>query len=121
MQLAEQAFLDEFARLVTRLCERVADEGSEGKVFRDSAVNNLTEFFARFRDLNVRSNVQLDELVERRSGRSAASVPRTCATARPCASGSRRSCPRSRPRSTRCWSSGRGGGSCARRPSSGEA
>jgi hypothetical protein len=65
VQLAEQAFLDEFARLVTRLCERVADEGSEGKVFRDSAVNNLTEFFARFRDLNVRSNAQLDELVER--------------------------------------------------------
>jgi hypothetical protein len=65
VQLAEQAFLDEFARLVTRLRERVADEGGEGKVFRDSAVNNLTEFLARFRDLNVRSNARLDELVER--------------------------------------------------------
>jgi hypothetical protein len=64
VQLAEQAFLDEFARLVSHLCERVSDEGGEGKVFRDSAVNNLGEFFARFRELNVRSNAQLDELVE---------------------------------------------------------
>ncbi len=65
VQLAEQAFLDEFARLVAHLCERVADEGGEGKVFRDSAVNNLSAFFDRFRELNVRSNAQLDELVER--------------------------------------------------------
>jgi hypothetical protein len=65
VQLAEQAFLDEFARLVSHLCERVSDGGGEGKVFRDSAVNNLSEFFSRFRELNVRSNTQLDELVER--------------------------------------------------------
>jgi hypothetical protein len=32
-------------------------------VFRDSAMINLTEFFERFRSLNVRSNEQLDELV----------------------------------------------------------
>jgi hypothetical protein len=63
VRLAEQAFLDEFARLVSHLCERVGDEGGEGKVFRDSAVNNLAEFFARFRALDVRSNAQLDELV----------------------------------------------------------
>jgi hypothetical protein len=65
VQLAEQAFLDEFARLVSHLYERVSDEGGEGKVFRDSVVNNLGEFFARFRELNVGSNAQLDELVER--------------------------------------------------------
>jgi hypothetical protein len=65
VQLAEQAFLDEFARLVSHLCERVGDAGGEGKVFRDSAVNNLAEFFSRFRALDVRSNAQLDELVER--------------------------------------------------------
>jgi hypothetical protein len=65
VRLAEQAFLDEFARLVSHLCERVSDAGGEGKVFRDSAVNNLGEFFARFRELNVRSNAQLEELVER--------------------------------------------------------
>ena len=33
--------------------------------FRDSAVTNLTEFFERFRTLNVRSSDQLDELVAR--------------------------------------------------------
>ena len=33
------------------------------KVFRDSAVNNLAEFFQRFRQLNVRSNDHLDQLV----------------------------------------------------------
>jgi hypothetical protein len=65
VQLAEQAFLDEFARLVAHLCERVSDDGGEGKIFRDSAVTNLSEFFARFRALNVRSNAQLEELVER--------------------------------------------------------
>ena len=33
------------------------------KIFRDSAVENLAEFFQRFRQLNVRSNDELDELV----------------------------------------------------------
>ena len=33
-------------------------------MFRDSAVNNLNEFFQRFRTLNIRSNEQLDELVD---------------------------------------------------------
>jgi hypothetical protein len=49
---------------VAHLAERVTDEGGEGKVFRDSAVNNLGDFFARFRELNVRNNQQLDALVE---------------------------------------------------------
>lgn len=63
VQLAEQAFLEEFARLVAHLTERLTDEGGDGKVFRDSAVGNLAEFFERFKSLNVRSNAQLDELV----------------------------------------------------------
>jgi len=33
--------------------------------FRDSSVTNLIDFFERFRRLNVRSNEQLDELVQR--------------------------------------------------------
>jgi hypothetical protein len=36
----------------------------EQTVFRDSALTNLTEFFARFKSLNVRSNAELDHLVE---------------------------------------------------------
>jgi hypothetical protein len=65
VQLAEQAFLDEFAKLVSHLTERISGVGEDGKpkVFRDSAVGNLGEFFEKFRSLNVRSNEQLDSLV----------------------------------------------------------
>jgi hypothetical protein len=65
VQLAEQAFLDEFSKLVSHLSERVGGTGEDGKpkVFRDSAIGNLGEFFERFRSLNVRSNDQLDQLV----------------------------------------------------------
>jgi len=66
VQLAEQAFLDELSRLVEHITERLSgqDDGKP-RVFRDSAVTNLTEFFERFRTLNVRSSEQLDELVAR--------------------------------------------------------
>jgi hypothetical protein len=66
VQLAEQAFLDELNNLVSHLTERLTgqDDGKP-KIFRDSAVENLTEFFERFGRLNVRSNAELDELVER--------------------------------------------------------
>jgi hypothetical protein len=65
VRLAEQAFIDEFARLVSHLTERITGTNEDGsqKVFRDSAVENLDGFFERFRSLNVRSNQQLDELV----------------------------------------------------------
>src|SRR5271166_1136198 len=65
VQLAERAFLDEFARVVTHLTERISGTNEDGtpKVFRDSAVDNLCEFFERFRSLSVRSNQQLDDLV----------------------------------------------------------
>lgn len=63
VQLAEQAFIDELAKLVSHLTERLTGDG-EPKIFRDSAVTNLTEFFQRFQKLNVRSNAELDGLVE---------------------------------------------------------
>ena len=65
--LAERAFADEFARLVEHLAERLSGAGEDGspKVFRDSAVGNLREFFDRFKELNVRSDPDLDALVER--------------------------------------------------------
>ena len=65
VQLAEQAFLDEFAKVVAHLTERISGINEDGtlKVFRDSAIDNLCDFFERFRSLNVRSNQQLDELV----------------------------------------------------------
>ena len=65
VRLAEQAFLEDFARLVSHLTERITGTNEDGsqKVFRDSAVDNLWDFFERFRSLNVRSNQQLDDLV----------------------------------------------------------
>ena len=64
VQLAEQAFVEELSKLVTHLTERLAgNEDGKPKVFRDSAVGNLQEFFERFRSLNVRSHEQLDQLV----------------------------------------------------------
>lgn len=65
VQLAEQAFLAEFARLVTHLTERLGqDPDGQRRVFRDSAVTNLLEFFQRFKHLNLRSSQELDHLVE---------------------------------------------------------
>lgn len=65
VQLAEQAFLSEFAKLVFHLADRLGnDEDGERRIFRDSVVTNLTEFFQRFQALNVNSNEDLDRLVE---------------------------------------------------------
>jgi hypothetical protein len=66
VQLAEAAFTDELAKLVEHLAERITgDDDGRPKVFRDSVVENLQSFFERFRTLNIRSNDQLDELVDR--------------------------------------------------------
>ncbi len=61
--MAEQAFVGELAKLVSHLTERLTGEEGERKIFRDSAITNLVDFFERFRQLNVRSNAQLDDLV----------------------------------------------------------
>lgn len=64
VRLAEEAFTAELAKLVSHLSERITgQEDGKPKIFRDSAVENLKEFFDRFKLLNVRSNEQLDELV----------------------------------------------------------
>ena len=64
VRLAEQAFMEELQQLVTHLTERLTGQtDGKPKTFRDTAVGNLTEFFQRFRELNVHSNDQLDELV----------------------------------------------------------
>ena len=65
VKLAEEAFTSELAKLIEHLTERLS-AGPEGghKVFRDSAITNLTEFFGRFKTLNIRSNAELDGLVE---------------------------------------------------------
>ena len=69
VRLTEQAFMDELQQLVAHLTERLSGQADgKCKVFRDSAVNNLSEFFERFKQLNVRSNEDLDTLVEQCQG-----------------------------------------------------
>lgn len=64
VQLAESAFIEELSKMISHLTERLAGaEDGKPKIFRDSAIENLREFFERFRELNVRSNDQLDTLV----------------------------------------------------------
>lgn len=66
VRLAEEAFITELGRLVSHLAERLTgQEDGKPKIFRDSIVENLTDFFQRFRSLNVRSNDDLDQLVAR--------------------------------------------------------
>ena len=64
VRMAEAAFIEELSKLIEHLAERLAgsDDGKP-KVFRDSAVGNLEDFFLRFRSLNIGSNEQLDGLV----------------------------------------------------------
>jgi hypothetical protein len=65
VRMAEDAFIGELSKLVSHLTDRLAGNvDGKPKIFRDSAIENLTEFLARFRQLNVRSNEQLDSLIE---------------------------------------------------------
>ena len=64
VRLDEEAFTAELAKLVSHLTDRLSGgEDGKPKIFRDSVIENLQEFFGRFRTLNVRSNEQLDALV----------------------------------------------------------
>jgi hypothetical protein len=65
VEMAEQAFASELQRLTAHLAERLTGlQDGEPKVFRDTAITNFTEFFERFKRLNVRSNPELDALVD---------------------------------------------------------
>jgi hypothetical protein len=68
--LAEEAFLGQFADCVRHICERLDGTGDDGtpRVFRDTLVTNLVDFVEQFRLLNLNSNEQLDQLVERAQG-----------------------------------------------------
>lgn len=64
--LAEQAFTEELSKLVSHLAERLSgsDDGKP-KIFRDSAVENLSEFFERFQQLSIGSDEELEALAGR--------------------------------------------------------
>jgi len=65
VEMAEQAFATELQRLTAHLAERLTGlQDGEPKVFRDTAITKFTEFFERFRRLNIRSSTELDALVD---------------------------------------------------------
>ena len=65
VELAEQAFLEEFNKLVSHLTERLTDSDGERKIFRDSSIESLREFFGRFGQMRLggRAEEQLEQLV----------------------------------------------------------
>ena len=63
--LAEQTFIAELSKIVTHLVERLTgDVDGKPRIFRDSALGNLQDFFAKFGDLNIGSNADLTKLVD---------------------------------------------------------
>lgn len=66
VEQAEQMFFEQLADLVDHLVERMSGtEDGNPKTFRDTTISNLTDFFGRFRQLNIGGNAELDELVQR--------------------------------------------------------
>jgi hypothetical protein len=64
VEVSELAFAEELREMVTHLADRLSgQEDGKPKVFRDSALTNLLEFFERFQRLNVTSNESLEALV----------------------------------------------------------
>ncbi len=65
--LAEQSFIQQFSELITHLCDKLSGKNEDGTplIFRDSAVNNVEEFFDRFGELSIHSMPELDALVAR--------------------------------------------------------
>lgn len=64
IRLTDEAFASQFQQLIVHLADRLAgDTDGKPKVFRDTAVKNLTSFFETFRALDPGSNSQLQQLV----------------------------------------------------------
>lgn len=63
--MAENAFAEQLQEMVNHLIERLTDSpDGERKVFRNAAIENFKEFYANFRNMNVRSNAQLENLIQ---------------------------------------------------------
>lgn len=77
VRLAEEAFLAEFSKLVSHLPERISGAvDGKPKVFRGTAVTNLHDFFGRFKSLSVRSNEDLEEVIDQIDATTAAGKTR---------------------------------------------
>ena len=60
-----RTFAEELGSLVSHLAERLSGEADgKPKVFRDTAVTNLTEFLERFQRLSIGTDESLEQLVE---------------------------------------------------------
>jgi hypothetical protein len=65
VMMAEDAFAEQLQEMISHLIERLTDEpDGTKKQFRASAVENFKEFYDNFRRMNVRSNAQLDGLIQ---------------------------------------------------------
>jgi len=67
--LAESVFCEQFAQLVEHLAERLtpAPDGTR-KIFHDSTLANLEDFFTKFSKFNFTKNNPLDDLVQQAKG-----------------------------------------------------
>lgn len=64
--MAEDAFAAKLEDLISHLLERLTDEpDGTKKTFKSSAIENFREFYDEFQRMNIRSNAQLERLVER--------------------------------------------------------
>jgi len=64
--MAENAFAEQLQDMIAHLVERLTDEpDGTKKTFKSSAIENFREFYAEFQRMNIRSNAQLERLVER--------------------------------------------------------
>jgi hypothetical protein len=105
-----QAFATELQRLTAHLAERLTGlHDGQPKVFRDSAVENLREFFERFRRLNIRSSPELDALVEQAQQTISGIEPQTLRDSNRLRERSPRTSSRFRRPSGRCSSTGPAG------------
>ena len=92
--LAEEAFTAELAKLVSHLTERLSgQEDGKPKIFRDSAVENLTEFFAAVpRAERPQQRATRPARGRRPAGHSRRRAAGTCVTTPGCGSTSPRRC-----------------------------
>ena len=69
VSLAEEAFTEELSAMISTLQRKLQglDDGTE-KRLKESTIDNLEEFFGRFKKLNLHSSVELDKIVDDAQG-----------------------------------------------------
>jgi hypothetical protein len=66
--MAEDAFAEQLNDMLAHLIDRLTDKpNGERKVFHSAAVEKLRDFYGNFQQMNVRSNAELERLIQRAS------------------------------------------------------